>query len=148
MPFCIQRSNKSKRAEIFTKLHYVVDKLHIKGHIGKNCRKYCHPENYPSLKSFNSVVCEQKNFWLDKYKYVMKHMGQYRFHFFLFILCNSYNQLCIDNQLKYLESHSIKEKYFLYKQKLDQLTDSDNQHELSHNEYTDPIKPKVKRSRN
>ena len=70
MPFCIQRSNKSKRAEIFTKLHYVVDKLHIKGHIGKNCRKYCHPENYPSLKSINSVVCEHKKFWLDKYKYV------------------------------------------------------------------------------
>jgi hypothetical protein len=144
MPFCIQRSNKSKRAGIFTKLHYIVDNLHIKGHIGKNC----HPANYPNSKSINTVVCEQKNFWLGKYKNVMKHMGQYRFHFFLFILYNSFNQLCIDNKLKYLESHSIKEKYFLYKRKFDQLTDSDNQLELSHNEYTDSIKPKVKRSRN
>ena len=46
---------------------FIVDKLHFKGHIGKNCKKFCHSDNFPCFKSLNSVVSEQKLFWLRKY---------------------------------------------------------------------------------
>ena len=82
MPFCVSRSGKSERANVFSKIGYAVDKLHIKGHIGKNCKKFCHPDNFPRLATLNSVVCEQKNFWLGKYKYGLKHMNMARFNFF------------------------------------------------------------------
>jgi hypothetical protein len=110
MPYCIKRSNQSKRAEIFSKINYAVDKLHIKGHIGKNCKKYCHPDNFPFLRPLNTVICEQKNFWLGKYKYSLKHMSVNRYNFFIFILCDSYNQLNIDNKLGFIENHYMSEK--------------------------------------
>ena len=69
MTNCIAGSDTSERAQMFNKINYVVDKLHIKGHIGKNCKKFCHPDNFPELKGLNSVVCEQKNFWLGRYKH-------------------------------------------------------------------------------
>jgi hypothetical protein len=81
---------KFLRALCLKDVGYVVDKLHIKGHIGKNCKKFCHPDNFPPLKLLNTVVCEQKNFWLGKYKYSLKHMGTNRFNFFVFITVKSH----------------------------------------------------------
>jgi hypothetical protein len=81
---------KFLRALCLKDVGYVVDKLHIKGHIGKNCKKFCHPDNFPPLKLLNTVVCEQKNFWLGNYKYSLKHMGTNRFNFFVFITVKSH----------------------------------------------------------
>ena len=102
MSFCIKRAKPSTRANILSKINYVVDKLHIKGHIGKNCKKYCHPDKFPFLKELNSVVCEQKNFWLGRYKFSLKHMSACRYLFFIFIVCDAYNQLNIDNKLGFI----------------------------------------------
>ena len=34
----------------------------------------------------NTVVCEQFNFGLGGFKYMVKHINYHRFHFFLFIM--------------------------------------------------------------
>ena len=62
MPFCVKRAANSDRAGCLKEVDYVVDKLHIKGHIGKNCKKFCHPDNFAELQPLNTVVCEQKLF--------------------------------------------------------------------------------------
>ena len=63
-----------------------MDRLHIKGHKQKWCQKMCHPDNSKELYGTNTVVCEQINYWLGRYKHIMKHMNIYRFHFYLHIL--------------------------------------------------------------
>ena len=72
----------SPRASILKDLIYVVDKLHIQGHVGQKCLKIFHPKLFPEIAPLNTVVCEQCNFWLGKYKFMLKHMNQYRFLFF------------------------------------------------------------------
>ena len=121
MPFCVKRSTKSERATCLKDIDYVVDKLHIKGHIGKNFKKFCHPDNFPQLKPLNTVVGEQKNFWLGKYKYSLKHMGMTRFNFFVFIICDSYNQLNIENKIGFIVNNDISEKSERLKRKIDEI---------------------------
>ena len=58
------------------------DKLHFKGHVA--CLDTHHPDLFPELADINTEVCEQVNFWLSKYKYILKHMNFYRYNFFLY----------------------------------------------------------------
>ena len=124
MPFCVKRAANSDRAGCLKEVDYVVDKLHIKGHIGKNCKKFCHPDNFAELQPLNTVVCEQKNFWLGKYKYSLKHTSMDRFNFFVFIICDAYNQLNIENKLGFILNHDISEKSDMLKRKLDEIENS------------------------
>ena len=55
-----------------------MDKLHIKDHVGAECKETCHPKLFPMLKDTNTVICEQINFWLGKFKHILKHMSFYR----------------------------------------------------------------------
>jgi len=34
------------------------------------------------LKNINSVVCEEINYWLSRYKFNLKYMNDIRFNFF------------------------------------------------------------------
>jgi hypothetical protein len=131
MPFCINRAKKSERCHCFGDVDYIVDKLHIKGHIGKNCKKFCHPDNFPWVKSLNSVVCEQKNFWLGKYKYSLKHMGIYRFNFFIFIICDANNQLNIEYKLGFIVNHDIIEKSERQERKREEVESNTNEENLN-----------------
>ena len=124
MPFCVKRAANSDRAGCLKEVDYVVDKLHIKGHIGKNCKKFCHPDNFAELQPLNTVVCEQKHFWLEKYKNSLKHMSMHRFNFFVFIICDAYNQLNIENKLGFILNHDISEKSDMLKRKLDEIENS------------------------
>ena len=121
MPFCVKRAANSDRAGCLKEVDYVVDKLHIKGNIGKNCKKFCHPDNFAELQPLNTVVCEQKNFWLGKYKYSLKHMSMHRFNFFVFIICDEYNQLNIENKLGFILNHDISEKSDKLERNLDEI---------------------------
>ncbi len=47
-------------------------KLHIKV---ASFPRECHPDEYPDLKLVNTVICEQVNFWLGKFKHILKHMN-------------------------------------------------------------------------
>ena len=77
----VEKSNRIKtteRLESFSKYKFVVDKLHIQGHIELWCHQNCHPRLHPSLKSVNTVICEQVNVWLGGFKYAIKHMNVHR----------------------------------------------------------------------
>jgi len=82
----------------FQNKKFVVDKLHIQNHTDHNCRETCHPNLFPDLKNINTMVCEQINFWLSKYKFITKHMHITRFHLYIFIILNQYNQIKINGR--------------------------------------------------
>ncbi len=44
------------------------------------CLQNCNPTNNPDLDGVNTVVCEQVNFWLGQFKYIMKHMNAPRYN--------------------------------------------------------------------
>ena len=47
-------------------------------------------------------------------------MGIYRFNFFVFLICDAYNQLNIENKLGFIVNHDIKEKSERQKRKRDE----------------------------
>ena len=82
----------------------VVDRLHIQNHTENWCRDNCHPNLFPDLKDKNTMVCEQANSWLSRYKGILKYMNYTRYMFFLYIICNAYNE----NKSKiYLKNQSL-----------------------------------------
>ena len=87
------RLQRTQRLEDATKVKYIVDRLHIVGHSQTWCKDICHPDLYPDLKEVNTMICEQINFWLGRFKFIMKHMNQSRFNFFLYLILNQYNKL-------------------------------------------------------
>ena len=91
--YVLRRTNKSERAKRYEDTKIIVDKLHIRGHKGDYCRENCHLDLYPACKPLNSVICEQRNFWLGRYKHALKHMTYFKFHFFLYIICDAYNEI-------------------------------------------------------
>ena len=140
-------ANKSVRAKVFESINYVVDKLHIK--VGKNCLRFCHPKNFEMLEKINTVVCKQKNFWLGKYKYIMRYMGMYRFNFFYLFCATVFNRLNIDGELDYIQNNYLKEKTRNFKRKQDNDSEPislDNQSDFEDsgidtiNKYSGPSK--------
>ena len=122
--FCQSRSEVSERAKIIKTKKFVVDKLHIQNHTDHDCKKNCHPNLFPDLKPINTVICEQINFWLGKYKYITKHMNFYRYNFFLFTLLSNYNKLKLNGQFSLVnlnleKSCSLKRKF----EEIDELSD-------------------------
>ena len=89
--------NETERLKLFL-YKFVVDKLHIKGHTEKWCHENCSPYLFLELLDVKTVICEQINSWIGKYRYSMKHMNSHRFNFFLYILLNEYNKLKIDGK--------------------------------------------------
>jgi hypothetical protein len=81
-------------------MRLVIDRLHIKNHKGKQCRKHFDADKIQELLDINTVVCEQTNFWLSRFKYIMKHMNAQRFNFFMYIILDKYNKEKIRNKLK------------------------------------------------
>ncbi len=70
-----------------------MDKLHIQGHKEDIFLKKYHPNKFPELKEVNTVVCEQINFRLGRFKYVLRHMNAERFYFYLYIIMNEMNRV-------------------------------------------------------
>ncbi len=89
----------TQRVQATKDVKYVVDRLHIVGHKQSWCQKMCHPDLYPQLAGVNTMVCEQINFWLGRYKYIMKHMSQTRFNFYLYIILNERNTLKVNGKI-------------------------------------------------
>jgi len=70
----------------FSNLKMAVDFLHFKNHVGKNCKEFYTPHQYPELKPVNSVVCEQQ-FRCSNNKTNVKSMNQERFnHYWLYVI--------------------------------------------------------------
>jgi hypothetical protein len=105
--FCKSRADNSERARIFHTTKFVIDKLHIRGHVGEVCLRECHPKLFPELDDKNTVVCEQANYFAGKYKYNVKHMNFVRYNFYLFIVFNTYNTIKIEGRIPISESLNI-----------------------------------------
>lgn len=63
-------------------IKYVVDKLHIQGHEQQERKDECGPNLFPELKTVNILISKQINYWLGKYKFIMKHINVFRFKFY------------------------------------------------------------------
>ena len=87
-------------------------KLHIKGHVASFPRE-CHPDEYPDLKLVNTVICEQVNFWLGKFKHILKHMNFFRYNFFLFIILDMYKNLKINGKVDVIDTFRIDQSHAL-----------------------------------
>ena len=71
--------------------------MHFRGHVDSWCKQNCNPNDHNELKPINTVICEQINYWLGKYKFPMKCMNQVRYNFFLYIIFSNYNQINLNN---------------------------------------------------
>lgn len=96
--YCHKRANDSIRTEFFKMTTFIVDRLHIQGHVGQWCLNNCHPKLFPELDGYNTQVCEQCNSWLSKFKYILKQMSSYRFNFYLYIIFNEYNLIKVNKK--------------------------------------------------
>jgi hypothetical protein len=121
--FCRSRSETSVNAKLFNNLHYVVDRLHIQGHIGAKCLMRNHPANFPELKGVNTMVCEQSNFWVSGFKTPTKHMNHVRYPFFFYIIFDEYNTIKIEGKINVFEA--FKQRLTAKKRKLTDLQESD-----------------------
>ena len=116
-PFCDSRAaeKRSTRVSIFNRTNFVVDKLHIKGHLGEVCQNTVHPDLYPELEKSNTVVCEQTNFTIVRHKHPLKHMNKERYHFFLYLLFDMFNEVRIEGRFSvsctWEYSKSLKRKF-------------------------------------
>ena len=79
--FCGKRLIDSERSKFLDEMTYVIDRLHVKGHI-KQCRDVYSPNLIRDLDDTQTMICEQRNFWISGFKHNVKHMNQYRFIFF------------------------------------------------------------------
>lgn len=104
----------SERAAKLEKIKYVVDKLHIKGHVGTECHATVHPNLFPELVNINTVICEQVNFFLGGFKHMLKHMNRARYHFFLFIIFNMWNEVKIEGRSELTEIYKYESKYYKF----------------------------------
>lgn len=124
--FCEAISGKSQRSRHFTDKKFVVDKLHISNHTDHNCRTTCHPNLFPELNNINTVICEQINFWLGKFKYITKHMNLNRFHFFIYLILDFYNKIKLEGIFN-LTNKSIILKTNSRKRKFDEITEEEDE---------------------
>ena len=69
----------------------------MKGHTGEKCKTNNDPALFPDLDDVNTQICEQINFWLGKFKFILKHMSVYRYNFFLFIIFDLYNEIKMED---------------------------------------------------
>jgi hypothetical protein len=106
--YCHKRADESDRTEFFKETTFIVDRLHIQGHVGKWCLDNCHPKLFPELDGYNTQVCEQLNSWLSKFKYILKHMSVYRYNFFLYIIFNEYNKIIMEKKIQVSDSPLFK----------------------------------------
>lgn len=71
---------------------YVIDRLHVQGHVAV-CKENYSPKLYSDLDTAKTMVCEQRNFWVSGFKHNVKHMNEFRFIFFLFIIFDYFNEV-------------------------------------------------------
>jgi hypothetical protein len=81
----------TNRTAILDDFLYVVDRLHIQGHVDPVCLATCHPDNFPELTGKNTQVCEQTNSWAAKFKFATRHMNWTRYNFFYYTVYDQYN---------------------------------------------------------
>ena len=75
----------------------------MRSSVDHQCKLNNDPALFPQLDDTNTVICEQVNYWLGKFKNILKDMSFFRFNFFLFIILDTYNQIKIENVIEIAE---------------------------------------------
>ena len=107
---------KTNRAKYLDDMDFIVDRLHIQGHV-LDCQEKYHPKLFPYLLNKNTQVCEQANYWLSKFKYMCKHMSSLRFNFFLFTMCDMWNYIKLDGRINVTETFRLDKVKATFKRK-------------------------------
>ena len=100
----------------------LVDKLHFPNHKGKWCRENCDPKKEKSLNDVNSVVCEQKFTYTNRFKNV-KCMSSTHFMLYLLYILDAQN-LRILGRLKEIKPEYVPKKEESEGNKMDAITNS------------------------
>lgn len=86
----LAKKGNSGAAQLLTKMQFLVDRFHIKGHTTAKCdinNDVCeyHPDlaKFSEISTANTECAEQAFSWLGRFKHTMKYMTHYRFKFFL-----------------------------------------------------------------
>ena len=86
------------------------------------CKTTYHPKLFSEQDNCNTMICGQRNFWLSRYKHIVKHINHYRLIIYLYCQFDYYNEIKCPGEIKngntkkYLNPvHSQKRKFdFLY----------------------------------
>ncbi len=70
--FCVNRANR--KSKFFAECTYFIYRLHVKGHVAR-CREIYSPNLIRDLDNAQTMICEQRNFWISGYKHNVKHMN-------------------------------------------------------------------------
>ena len=93
----VYKDNPTPRLKNFISKLFIVDKLHIQGHDELWCDTHCNPRKFRELDEINTMVCEQQNYLIGGFKYILKHMQADTYNFYLYIYFNEFNKLKILN---------------------------------------------------
>jgi len=95
--------------------------MHVKGHV-KSCQEKYSPSLIKDLDAAQTIICEQRNFWIGGYKHNVKHMNQARFIMYLYVIFTYYNEVIAEGVINIANTNQI---YNHCKRKIAQIHSSD-----------------------
>ena len=137
--FCKNRKVRTERSAFLEDLTYVIDRLHVQGHV-KACRDVFAPALIKDLDDAQTMICEQRNFWISGFKHNVKHMNQYRFEFFLYVIFSHFNQVKCDGLINIGNTNDV----YKPSKKLTTLVESSGEEDLIVNSTRNSKKRRVK----
>ena len=120
--FCKNNATFSEATKYLSTVPMLVDKLHFPNHTGKWCRENCDPRKEKSLKDVNSVVCEQKFTFTNRFKNV-KCMSSTHFMLYLLYILDAQN-LRILGRLKEIKPKYVPKTETSGKNEVEAITDT------------------------
>ena len=104
----MNRLNEAKRSKKFEYCIFVIDRMHLRGHV-EECHKNFSPNLYEHLEKIGTSINETRNSWISGFNGVTLHMNSMRYIFVFYIVFNEFNKI-------YSEGHiNICDNYKLYK---------------------------------
>ena len=55
--FCVNRNGKTQRSNFLDEITYVIDRMHVKGHV-KSCQEKYSPSLIKDLDAAQTIICE------------------------------------------------------------------------------------------
>jgi hypothetical protein len=78
--------------------------MHIQGHNEAICKAKYAPYKFKELAKAITVVCEQVNFRIGRFKYIMRHMNADRFNLYLYIIHKEGKMLLYNQSIPHTNS--------------------------------------------
>ena len=87
--------NKYKRYKPLKNLKYFIDKFHLRGHVRNQCKTKFNQKLNKDISHLNSEICEQNFSLMLKHRYMLKHMSEFHFKFFIICIYDKLNEIII-----------------------------------------------------